>query len=97
MKAQAERDKTAVELETNIKQALVAQEITINNAQATASVTFQRNEADIESFKVNQWAQLQSYTLLKSSLNLNETDFIKFLQNKLVTGYDGSSVLISLQ
>lgn len=47
MKAQAERDKTRVELDTRIKQALVAQEITINNAQADASVTLQRNEANI--------------------------------------------------
>lgn len=96
-KAEAERNKTAVVLDTNVKQAKVSQEIQINAAQGEAQATLQRNAADIASFQANQWAQLQSYTALKTDLSLNDTDFLQFLENKLVTGYDGGSLLISLQ
>ena len=79
-----------------IKQAEVAQEIQINHAKGIASAMLERNNATVKSFEVNQWAQLQAYTKLKSELKLTEDEFLNYLNKKLVTTYPGDRILINL-
>lgn len=95
-KADAEKQKMQIELETRIKQAEIGSNININKAQGDASVVLQSNLATSESFYKIQLQQAQALAEVKESLELSSDQLLKYLRAKILKEYPESNMIIGL-
>jgi hypothetical protein len=95
-KAEAQKNKIAIEQETKIKQAEIASQININQAQGQASVLLQSNVATSESFYKIQTQQAQALAQVKSTLGLTNPQFIQYLRAKILKEYPEDLMIIGI-
>lgn len=95
-KAEAEKSKMQIELETKIKQAEIASNININKAQGQASVLLQSNVATAESFYKIQFQQAQALAAVKNALKLTNAGLIQYLRAKILKEYPEDKMIIGL-
>lgn len=93
-KAEAEKSKMTIELETKIKQAEIASNININKAQGQASVLVQSNAATAESFYKIQQQQATALAQVKRTLGLSNDQLIAYLRAKLLKEYPEDKMII---
>ena len=95
-KAYAERNRTVIELQTSVKQAQIAANITINNALGQAESMIQKNEAEVQTFYNIQKQQADAFAALKTQLGLNSTELIQYIKAKLLKEYNPSKLVIGM-
>lgn len=96
-KAEAEKQKMAIELDTKIKQAQIASSIVTNKADGNASVLLQSNVATTESFYKIQLQQANALAAVKKSLGLSNPQLLTYLRaTKILKGYPDSKMVIGL-
>ncbi|CAD8047988.1 unnamed protein product [Paramecium sonneborni] len=94
VKAQAQKNKTEVELETNKMTALYNREVVLNQAYGEANSTLSNGKAKADAFLTIQEANQQAMKSLKEHLKLNGKGVISYLQNKALRDYEGDDLLI---
>lgn len=95
-KAEAEKQKVAIELETKIKQAQISSSITTNKAQGDASSLLQSNVATSESFYKIQLQQANALAAVKKSLGLSNAQLLTYLRAKILKEYPEAKMIIGL-
>jgi len=95
-KAQAEKEKMVVELETLKIKSEYQKNVTINLAQGEANSILAQNKADVDSFKLLANARSDSYKKLISDLDFDAAQLIEFIKAKLVRDYNAQNLTISI-
>jgi len=95
-KAQAEKEKTVVELETSRIKAEYQKNVTINLAEGEAKSIRAQNQADVDSFKLLAQAQAQSYQKLRAELGFEGAQLIEFIKAKLIRDYNPENLTIAI-
>lgn len=95
-RAEAEKSKMQIELETKVKQATIASNININRAQGNAATLTQSNMATAESFYKIQNQQATSLAALVQSLQLTPDQLIQYLRAKILKEYPEGKMIIGL-
>ena len=95
-KAEAEKAKTAIELETKIMQAKISSNITVNKAMGDASSLLQSNVANTESFYKIQIQQATALAAVKKSLGLTNAQLLTYLRAKILKEYPEGKMIIGL-
>lgn len=85
-KAEAEKSKMQIELETIILQATIASNININNAEAQG-----------ESFYKIQLQQASSLAEIKKTLKFNNDQLMKYLHAKILREYPANKMIIGIE
>ena len=96
IKAQAEKDKVAIELETKVKQAEIASQIQVNQAQGEADASVVENVATAKAFYDVQTQQATSLAGVKQSLGLTNQQVNQYMKTKLLKEYPESKMLIGI-
>lgn len=95
-KAQAEKEKMVVELETTRVKAEYQKNVTINLADGEAQSILAQNKANVDSFKLLATARSQSYQQLIADLDFDAAQLIEFMKAKLVRDYNSKDLTISI-
>ncbi|CAI2377437.1 unnamed protein product [Moneuplotes crassus] len=84
-KAEAEKSKMQIELETQIMQAKIASNININKAEAKG-----------QSFYKIQYQQAESLKTIKDALGLSNPDLLEYLRAKILREYPEDKMIIGM-
>uniref|UniRef100_A0A7S3N9L6 Band 7 domain-containing protein n=1 Tax=Euplotes harpa TaxID=151035 RepID=A0A7S3N9L6_9SPIT len=95
-KAEAEKQKMQIELETKIMQAEIASNININKAEGDASTLLQANLATSESFYKIQNQQALALAEVKRALGLSSPQLLTYLRAKILKEYPEEKMIIGL-
>ena len=95
-RAAAEKMRIQIELETKVKQAEIASNVNINQAQGQASVLLQSNFATSESFYKIQYQQAFSLAEVKTALGLTTDQLLQYLRAKILKEYPESKMIIGM-
>ena len=96
-KAEAEKSKMQIELETKVKQALIASEIQVNEAEGAASAQVTKNKAQAESFYTIQFNQATALGELKNALGFTAQGLIDYLKAKILKEFPEENMIIGLK
>ena len=83
-RALAEYNKMSVEVETKIKSAEYQKEIMIIKAKGEAIGMLNQNEANCESLRKINDAQIQGYKKFKQSIGLNNNELFKYMETNII-------------
>lgn len=95
-KAQAEKEKMVVELETSRIKAEYQKNVTINLATGEAKSITAKNQADVASFKLLAQARANSYQALKDELGLTGPQLLDLIKAKLIRDYNPQNLTIAI-
>jgi len=95
-KAEAELNKVRIEIDTRVKSAEFQKNVTINIAEGEAQAMLTENIAETDSLRKVQNSQTDSYSKLKSNLELDNPDLIKFIKTKVIKTYDANNLILSI-
>ena len=94
--ANADKNNVGIELITAISKAQIQQSVAINEADAIAQADVQKNSAAMQSFYDIVTRQSSAYSLLKSSLNMNNDQLVKYVRAQAINEYNQKDIVVSL-
>lgn len=95
-KATAELNRVTVQVDTLVKSAEFQKEVTVNRAQGKASEILTKNVADVESMTKVANMETDAYAQLKTSLLLDNKNFIKIVKSNIIRDHQGDKIAIGL-
>lgn len=96
-KAEAQKSKMFIELETKVKQATIASEIQVNKAEGDASALITKNKAQAESFYKIQSNQAIALGEMKKALGFSASGLIDYLKAKILKEFPEEKMIIGLK
>lgn len=96
-KAEAEKIKMQIELETKVKQAVISSQIRVNAAEGEAKSMINQNEAQALSFYEIQKQEAMSYKSLKDGLKLDGPQLITYMKAKVLKELPQENLIIGLE
>ncbi|EGR30398.1 hypothetical protein IMG5_132970 [Ichthyophthirius multifiliis] len=95
-KAQAQKQKTQVELETKLMQSKYQAQVVKNLAQGDAQSIVYKGQAQAQAYLQKQQSYSTQYSIIKQNLQLDNAGLIQFMKNKIIKEYDGQQLVINL-
>lgn len=95
-KASAEKKKVQIELDTKVKKTEIASEMKVIVAEGEANAIVNRNIAEMDSFYFVQLSQAKALGEVKNALNLSDTQFLDYIEAKMLKEVPEENMLIGL-
>ncbi|KRX03172.1 hypothetical protein PPERSA_10545 [Pseudocohnilembus persalinus] len=94
--AQATKNKTEVEFQTDIMKASYQANVTINVAEGDANQRITQAQAQANMTKSVQSIKSQAYAQLKQSLNMDSASLVDYIKNKVILGQNSGNLIIGM-
>jgi len=92
-----EQNNTVIDMETLIKQAMIAAPIVVNQANATVNALLNTNQAKMEAYYAVTKSEAQGYKLMKTQLGFSQdADLLKYIKVKAINSFNPKNLVIGI-
>ena len=95
-KAEAERSKVLVEIETRLQLAEQNTLIILNHATGVVNTITSQNTAHVNAYNFTEQNIVDGYTNLKVDANLSNPGLLEYIKADIIQNYEGDNLIISL-
>ncbi|OMJ94404.1 hypothetical protein SteCoe_2457 [Stentor coeruleus] len=95
-KAEAEKSKAIIQMQTNVTKAVENTKIILNEAYGTSNATTSASKSEVKTYNYTERNTIEGFKNLKTSANLDNEGLLNYIKAQIIQNYEGDNMVISI-